>query len=258
MIDDAAARLRAAIPAPPELLLTLGSGLDGVADAVTDPIDVPVEDVPGLAASTVAGHAGVLRFGHLEGRAVMVQRGRVHLYEGHAVADVVAVVRIAAALGASGCILTNAAGGLDPSMTPGDVMVIADQINLTGTSLTADLLPDDLPFVDMAAAYDAQWRAAACATSIGPREGVYVGVRGPAFETPAEVAMLRSLGADAVGMSTVLEAIAARAAGLRVLGISSITNVHGPGVPTSHEEVLRAADAAAANVTRLLLEVLRD
>ena len=143
-------------------------------------------------------------------------------------------------------------------MAPGDVMVIADQINLTGTSLTADLLPDGVPFVDMAAAYDVDWRDAARRASIAPREGVYVGVRGPAFETPAEVAMLRSLGADAVGMSTVLETIAARAAGLRVLGVSSITNVHGPGVPTSHEEVLRAADAAAANVTRLLLELLQD
>jgi len=257
-IAEAVAFMRDRLPGAPSLLVTLGSGLDGVADAVLDPVDVPVAEVPGLVTSSVAGHAGLLRFGTLAGRAVLVQRGRVHLYEGHEPAAVTGVVRTAAALGATGCIFTNAAGGLDPSWSPGDVMVIADQINLTGSSLPANALPPDMPFVDMAEPYDAGWRSAAMATQVDCRTGVYVGVRGPAFETPAEVAMLRRLGGDAVGMSTVLETIAARALGMKVLGLSSITNVHQPGQPTSHQEVLEAADAAADQLRLLLLDALPE
>jgi purine-nucleoside phosphorylase len=134
-------------------------------------------------------------------------------------------------------------------------MVIRDQVNLTGTSLPASVLPPSVPFVDMSDAYDPEWQAIAMATG-GVRSGVYMGIRGPAFETPAEVAMLRSLGGHAVGMSTVLEVIAARAAAMRVLGLSSITNVHHPGQPVSHQEVLDAAAEAAGHMTELLLAVL--
>jgi purine-nucleoside phosphorylase len=256
-IDDAVAYLRERLPEAPKLLLTLGSGLDGVADAVEDPVDLPVAEIPGLVASTVEGHAAILRFGKLFGHAVLVQRGRVHLYEDHPPAVVVGVVRVAAALGASGFVVTNAAGGLDPDWTPGDLMVIRDQVNLTGTSLPASVLPPGVPFVDMSDAYDPEWQAVAGASG-DVRSGVYMGIRGPAFETPAEVAMLRTLGGDAVGMSTVLEVIAARAASMRVLGLSSITNVHHPGLPVSHEEVLEVGAEAAARMAELLLGVLPD
>lgn len=254
-VDEAVAHLRERLPGAPNLLLTLGSGLDGVADAVEDPIDIPVSEVPGLVTSSVEGHAGKLRFGKLFGHTVLVQRGRVHLYEGHAPEVVAGVVRVAAALGTTGFVVTNAAGGLDPEWSPGDLMVIRDQVNLTGTSLPAGVLPPGVPFVDMSDAYDPEWQAMAMAGG-DVRSGVYMGIRGPAFETPAEVAMLRTLGGHAVGMSTVLEVIAARAASMRVLGLSSITNVHHPGQPVSHQEVLDAAAEAAGRMTELLLAVL--
>lgn len=241
----------------PRVLLTLGSGLGRLADRVADPTEVAFDAV-GLPGPTVPGHAGRFLAGDLDGVPVLVQQGRLHLYEGVAVRDVTAAVRAAAAVGVEVFVVTNAAGGLRPDMAPGDLLLLTDQLNLTGTSpLVGDVPPT---FVDMAAAYDPELRerARTAADEAGQalREGVYAGLVGPAFETPAEVRMLRTLGADAVGMSTVAEVIAARALGLRVCGFSLITNVHRPGVTTDHDEVLAAGAAAgprlAAVVHRLV------
>lgn len=245
----------------PEVLLTLGSGLGDVADRVEEPVDVPLAAIPGLATSRVPGHTGQLRAGRLGDQSVLVQRGRIHLYEGHRPADVVRVVEAAAALGCHTFVVTNAAGGLDPSFTPGDLMVIDDHLNLTGSSPLAGVIRDGAPvFLDLADAYDQALRSTVDEVGeqlgIPLRHGVYAGLQGPAYETPAEVAMLRTLGAHAVGMSTVLEVIAARAAGMRIVGVSSITNVHGEGVATSHEEVLDVGQAAAQRLAQLVLAVM--
>jgi purine-nucleoside phosphorylase len=209
----------------------------------------------------VPGHSATLRFGRLGDRDVLAARGRIHLYEGHSAHDVVRVVDVAASLGCQTFVVTNAAGGLDQTFVPGELMVITDHLNLTGTSPLTGRLRDGGPvFLDMADAYDPALRELAfeVAAERGERlrAGVYAGLPGPAYETPAEVAMLRTLGADAVGMSTVLEVIAARAAGMRVLGLSSITNVHGDGVATSHDEVLDVGAEAATRMGSLLLDLL--
>lgn len=256
--------LRAALPdgAAPRTLVTLGSGLGDVADAVEGATDVDASSLPGMASSTVPGHTAMLRHGTIGGHEVLVQRGRIHLYEGHTAADVCRTVEVAAALGAASFVVTNAAGGLDPArLTPGDLLVIDDHLNLTGTTPLEGVVRDGGPvFLDMADAYDSTLRALAdeVAGQLGldVRHGVYAGLVGPAYETPAEVAMLRTLGADVVGMSTVNEVIAARARGMRVLGFSSVTNVHGEGIATSHEEVLEVGADAAQRLSRLLLEVL--
>lgn len=245
----------------PEVLLTLGSGLGAVADAVEDAEVIDVLDLPGTARSTVPGHTARLICGRLAGHEVLVQAGRIHLYEGHSAHDVTLLVRVAAQLGVSTFVVTNAAGGLDQRFTPGDLMVIDDHLNLTGTSPLSGLLRDGAPrFVDMAGAYDAPLRALAHAVAgdlgLSLQRGVYAGLVGPAYETPAEVAMLRTLGAHAVGMSTVNEVIAARDEGLRVLGFSSVTNVHGEGVATSHAEVVEVGARAAEDLRRVLLGVL--
>jgi purine-nucleoside phosphorylase len=262
-VERAALALSSHIPddAPPQVLLTLGSGLSGVADRIEDPIDVPLRALPGLEVSTVPGHSGRLRYGWLGGQPVLAQMGRIHLYEGHDPSAVTRVVDVAAELGCDTFVVTNAAGGIDQTFTPGDLMVIDDHLNLTGGSPLTGRLVDDAPvFLDMAGAYDPALRelldAAAAAVGTELRHGVYAGLRGPQYETPAEIAMLRTLGAHAVGMSTVLEVIAARAAGLRVAGVSSITNVHGEGVATSHEEVVEVGARAAETLGRVLLELL--
>jgi len=244
-------------PRQPVALVTLGSGLGPVADEVEDAVEVRPTDV-GLPESTVPGHAGRLVAGTLAGQPVLVQRGRVHRYEGVPADDVVATVRAAAALGCRFFLVTNAAGGLRDAQSPGELMALSDHLNLTGdTPLVGP------QFVDLGDAYDPTLRERAHAVAeradVPLGEGVYAGVRGPAYETPAEVAMLRGMGADAVGMSTVLEVIAARAAGLRVWGCSLLTNVHRPGgTPVDHEEVLAAAQDAGPRLAALLRGLLAD
>ena len=261
-LNDAIATTREALGARrPEVLLTLGSGLSGVADLLEDAVELPLDRLPGFAPSTVPGHQARLRCGRLAGRTVLAQLGRLHLYEGHDAAAVTRPVELAAALGCDAYVVTNAAGGLVPDLEPGDLLMIEDHLNLTGTSPLVGRLRDGAPmFVDMAGAYDAELRQVArkAADGLGLRlrAGVYAGLVGPAYETPAEVAMLRGLGAHAVGMSTVNEVIAARANDLRVLGVSSITNVHRPGVATTHDEVLDVGARIAEDLGRLLVEVL--
>ena len=211
----------------------------------------------GLPAASVRGHAGRLVSGELDGVGVLVQQGRLHLYEGHSPAEVTAVVDAAADSGVDTLVVTNAAGGLSPALRPGDLLVLSDHLNLTATSPLAGPAP---VFLDLRDAYEPSLRAAAhaAAARLGESlsEGVYAGVVGPAYETPAEVRMLRTLGADAVGMSTVLEVIAARARGLRVLGLSMITNVHGAGDPVRHDEVLQVAAASGGRLAALLRALL--
>jgi purine-nucleoside phosphorylase len=244
----------------PRVLLTLGSGLGGVADGLDDPV-VIANDRVGLPDPTVPGHAGRLIAGRIEGVEVLVQQGRVHLYEGAGVATVTACVDAAAALGIEVFVVTNAAGGLNQSFAAGDLMLITDQLNLTGHSPLVGLARPH--FLDMKDCYDPTLQAAArvVADRLGHRivEGVYAGLVGPAYETPAEVRMLATLGADAVGMSTVTEVIAARAAGLRVLGFSLVTNVHRPGgTPTAHEEVLEASAAAGPRLADIVRAVVAE
>lgn len=246
-----------------DVLVTLGSGLASVAEAFVDTVDVPISSLPGMATSSVPGHSGTLRVGELAGRTVLAQVGRVHLYEGHTGAEVTRMVDVAARLGAHTFVVTNAAGGIDPDFTPGDVMAITDHLNMTGTSPHIGVLRDGAPvFQDMGGAYDAELRALAgrIAEEQGfrLREGVYAGLLGPAFETLAEVRMFRTLGASAVGMSTVLEVIAARSRGMRVCGLSTITNVHGEGVATSHEEVLEVGRTVCRKVSQLVLGLLEQ
>ena len=213
----------------PDLALILGSGLGALADEVTDAVTIATADVPGYPHSTVPGHAGRLVLGQLAGRPVLVVQGRVHLYEGHSAREVVFPVRLAHALGAKGLILTNAAGGIHPAFGPGTLMLITDHINLAGASpLTGPVGPGETRFPDMSNPYDKAWREAAARVALEARipyrEGVYVWTSGPSYETPAEIRFFAGAGADAVGMSTVPEAIQAAALGLPVLGISTITN----------------------------------
>ncbi len=242
----------------PRLLLTLGSGLGQLAEEIEDPLILAFRDI-GLPDPTVPGHAGRLVVGRLHGIDVVVQQGRLHLYEGVAVREVTACVRAVAAAGVDTFVVTNAAGGLAADMAPGDVLVLRDHLNLTATS---PLIGTGAPqFVDMTDAYDPHLRklAATAGERVGLplREGVYAGLIGPAYETPAEIAMLRTLGADAVGMSTVAEVIAARALGLRVCGFSMITNVHRVGgTPTDHAEVLAAASTGGPRLAGVLREML--
>lgn len=262
LVERAALAVRARLrPEPPRVFLTLGSGLAGVAERIEDPIDIPLAAVPGVPVSRVPGHPGILRYGTISGITVLAQMGRIHLYEGYDAAEVSRMVEVGASLGADTYIVTAAVGGLLTKLVPGDLVVLNDHINLTGTSPLLGLLREGEPmFVDMGAAYDHELLDLATqvaeATSVRARTGVYAGLVGPAFETPAEVAMLRRLGADVVGMSVVNEVIAARARAMRVLGIATVTNVHRKGVQTSHEEVLEVGAATADALADLVLGVL--
>ncbi len=242
-----------------DIAIVLGSGFGGALGARIDGTAVPYCTIDGMPEPTVVGHAGTALIGTLAGQRVVAFSGRFHLYEGRDVLDVIAPVLIAAHAGARTFVLTNAAGGLNPDYRPGDLMLIADQINLTGRSplFGAELPPGvDVRFTDMIDAYSPSLRErarrVAAEAGIALREGVYAGLAGPAYETPAEARSLRGMGADAVGMSTVLETIAARALGRDVVGFSLITNVHGTGEPISHDEVLDAAARGASQVGRLL------
>lgn len=240
----------------PEVGLILGSGLGSFVERVEIRAELSYEKIPGIPRSTVPGHAGKFVFGSIGGRNLMVAQGRVHLYEGHSARDTTSIIRAMAALGVQWVVLTNAAGCLNPSFEPGCWMQIADHINLTGTSP----LLGGPNFIDMSNVYDApaRERFAAVAAELGIRlfEGVYASLPGPQYETPAEVRMIQRLGADAVGMSTVLEAIQARALGMKISGFSCLTN-WGAGLKPgalSHTEVLDTGRTAAGQLERLLVK----
>jgi purine-nucleoside phosphorylase len=241
----------------------LGSGWAAAADALGEPDHAVALTELGAPAPTVPGHAPVARSVRMAGRDVLVFLGRVHLYEGHSPAIVVHAVRTAIAAGCAQVILTNAAGGIAAGLQPGQPVLISDQLNLTGRSpLTGPPPPPGYPprFTDMAGLYSAELRAAARAASphLELAEAVYAGLAGPQFETPAEVRMLRDLGAGLVGMSTVLEAVAARHLGAAVLGISLVTNIAAglTDQPVDHEDVLATGARAAAGLGGLLAAIL--
>ena len=245
---------------PPSVAaIVLGSGLGGLADRVRDAVRIPFHDVPGFPAATVAGHAGALLAGTLAGRPVLCLAGRFHMYEGHAAQVAAFPIRVAHALGARTLIVSNAAGGIRRTFTPGTLMRIDDHINLMMRHpLAGPVQPGEPRFPDMSQPYD---RALGALCDTVAREqgtrlevGVYCGLTGPSYETPAEIRMLERLGADAVGMSTVPETIVARALGMRVLGVSCITNAAAgyTGQPLNHEEVLESTREAAGRFEALI------
>ncbi len=264
-IARAASLVRERIPFVPEATLVLGSGLERVVDAVADAVSVPFEELPGFPPAGVEGHAGRFVGGTLAARRVLVQAGRYHVYEGHPAEVLAAPIRLSAALGVETLLLTNAAGGVDPSLEPGDLVLVSDHLNLMGRSpLIGPAASGELRFPDMSRAYDPDLRRLALDVSgrlgIPLRHGVYAAVTGPAFETAAEVRMLRTLGADVVGMSTVPEVLVARALGLRCLAISMVTN-KGTGLapePPSHAEVLAVGREASVRVGAILEGILRE
>jgi purine-nucleoside phosphorylase len=261
---EAAVRARTSLV--PELGIVLGSGLGGLASEVRDDIAIDFGDLPGWPAATAPGHAGRLLLGTLEGRAVAMLQGRFHLYEGNDPGLVVQPVLLFKRLGARAVLLTNAAGGLDPGFGPGTVMLIRDHINLTGRNPLIGPNADDIGerFPDLTDAWSGRLReqlhAAARTEAVPVEEGTYVGLVGPTYETPAEVRMLATLGGHAVGMSTVLECIAARWAGLEVAGISLVTNAGAgySGQPLTHGEVLAAGIEAGPKLVRLVRRFVRD
>jgi xanthosine phosphorylase len=267
-VTAAAAVVRAAAGdrAPPRLGLVLGSGLGDLADAVQDAVTFPYSELPGFPVGSVPGHAGRLVLGTLAGTAVVVLRGRGHLYEGIPASDLAVPVRTVRALGAEAIVLTNAAGSLNPESRPGSLMALRDHINLMGANPLTGVNDERIGprFVGLGEAYDpdlrARLHAAAQAESVALTEGVYLAVAGPSFETPAEIRAFRILGADAVGMSTVPEVIVARHCGLRVAAVSAITNLaEGLGDEVlSHEHTLANAAAASADLQRVLLRFVGD
>jgi len=263
-VQAAAAFVGARIPAAPQVAIVLGSGLGDFASHVEGAVAVPYESIPGWPPATVIGHAGTLVAGAVRGKPVAVLSGRAHFYEGHPMANVVFAVRVMRALGVRTLLLTNAAGGINTSFSQGGLMVIEDHINLVGTNPLIG--PNDERFgprfPDMSEVYSKRLRAvageAARRLGVALEHGVYVGLHGPSYETPAEIRFLRAIGADAVGMSTVAEAIAARHVGMDVLGISCITNM-AAGVlpqPLVHDEVMETARRVRGAFIALLEGIL--
>jgi len=255
---EAAVRARTALV--PETGIVLGSGLGGLADDLADPVSIPFDELPGWPAATAPGHVGRLLLGMLGGRPVVMLQGRFHLYEGNDPGLVIQPVLLFKRLGARVVVLTNAAGGLDPTFGPGTLMVMRHHINLTGRSPLMGPNADELGprFPDLTDAWSPRLRerlhAAAAAEGVALTEGIYVGLTGPTYETPAEVRMLASLGGHAVGLSTVLECIAARWVGLEVCGVSLVTNAGAgySGEPLTHEEVLAAGQVAGPRLARVI------
>jgi purine-nucleoside phosphorylase len=264
VIDDAVAAIRARTALVPRAAVVLGSGLGGFADRVEGAVEIPYGEIPGWPVSTALGHSGTLVLGTFAGVPLAVMKGRAHLYEGHPADRVVFGVRVLGRLGAGALVLTNACGGVRESLAPGDLVLVSDHLNLQGTSPLVGPNDETLGprFPDMSSAYDPELRVLARAAAARLRqplsEGVYAAWLGPAFETPAEIRMIRVLGGDLVGMSTVPEVLAARHMGVRCLAISCVTNM-AAGVlpePIDHEQVLEIGGRASGALTSLLRELV--
>jgi len=268
-IDQTTNEVRSRIARQPRIGMILGSGLGSLADSVKEPVKIPYGELPNWPVSTVRGHQGQLVVGELEGQDVLVMQGRSHYYEGYGMDRVTLPVRVMQRLGIEIMIVTNAAGAVHPDYEPGDLMMIADHINLLGMAGPNPLRGPNLDdfgarFPDMSRPYDrelsATARAAAASQGIVLHEGVYICLAGPSFETPADLRFLRAIGVDAVGMSTVPEVTVARHGGLRVLGISGISNkanLDGNTV-TTHEEVLAAGEAMVPKLIKVIQGVLNS
>ena len=263
-VQETAGFLRERLDGPPLVGLLTGTGLGGITRSLAIEGGLPYRDIPHFPVSTVTSHPGRLVWGRLAGVTVAALEGRFHLYEGYSPAEVTFPIRVMQALGVETVILSNAAGGLNPNFSPGEIMVIRDHINLTGENPLVGPNEDrwGIRFPDMSRAYAPD--LARTAFSIGTdkrlrvREGVYAGLKGPSLETPAEVRLLQTAGADAVGFSTVLETIAAVHAGMDVLGLSTITNVHQPDhpEPATLEEIIAVAEDAAPRLEALIRGVV--
>lgn len=268
-IDEAADAVRSRTSYKPRIGLILGSGLNALADSVQKADFIPYSDLPNWPRSTVHGHAGRLVIGELEGQPVLVMQGRVHFYEGYSMPQVTLPVRVMLRLGIEMMFVTNAAGGINPNYDPGDVMLITDNLNLVGMSGANPLMGPNIDelgprFPDMSRSYDPELmglaRKVASESGISLREGVYCGLSGPSFESPADLRFLRLAGADAVGMSTVPEVIVARHGGMRVLGFSGISNkanLDGSTL-TTHEEVIEAGRVITPKIETIVRGVLRS
>jgi purine-nucleoside phosphorylase len=263
-LEVAVARIRVETGLEPPVGLILGSGLGGIADELENRVEIPYAEIPGWPRSTAVGHAGILVLGTLGGVGVAAMRGRAHLYEGIGAERVVFGVRVLGRLGIRSLVVTNAAGGVDESLRPGQLVLVSDHVNMQGTSPLVGPNDETLGprFPDMSDAYDPELRArareAATALGLDLGEGVYAGWLGPQFETPAEIRFVRAVGADLVGMSTVQEVIAARHMGIRCLCVSVVTNM-AAGVgeeKIDHEAVLEVGARAAGDLTALLRELV--
>jgi purine-nucleoside phosphorylase len=254
---------------PPMVGLLTGTGLGESADSLNVSVDFEYSEIPNFPVSTVQSHRGRLIVGDIQGCGVMAMQGRFHLYEGYSPAEVIFPIRVMQELGVGTLILSNAAGGLNPGFNTGDIMLIRDHINLTGANPLVG--PNDdrwgIRFPDMSNAYDNELIAIAeeiaGAAGLALRSGVYAGLKGPSLETPAEIRFLKTIGADAVGLSTVQEVIAAVHGGMRVLGFSTITNVHNPEMPVvaTVEEIIEVAKTATPileKLTRKVVEKLNE
>ena len=268
-IDDAAGVVRERTSQQPRIGIILGSGLNDLANSVQNAVVIPYSELPHWPRSTVFGHVGQLVIGELEGQSVLVMQGRVHFYEGYSMSQITLPVRVMQRLGLEMMFVTNAAGGVNPDFVPGDVMLITDNLNLVGMTGANPLMGPNIDelgprFPDMSRAYDSELmslaRKAASENNILLREGVYCGLSGPSFEGPADLRFLRMAGTDSVGMSTVPEVIVARHGGLRVLGLSGISNkanLDGSTV-TTHEEVIEAGKIITPKIESIIRGVLRS
>jgi len=269
IIDHVAQNIKSKIKSHPDIGLILGTGLGGLAQAIQNPTSIPYLELPDWPVSTVMGHTGQLVIGELEGQSVLAMQGRAHFYEGYSMQQVTLPVRVMQRLGIKILIVTNAAGGIHPDFVAGDVMLITDNLNLAGMTGLNPLIGPNLDelgprFPDMSQAYDRQLcdlaRKISREGNLVLREGVYAGLSGPSFESPADLRFLRMAGADAVGMSTTSEVIVARHGGTRVLGFSGISNkasLDGNSI-TSHEEVLDAGRVIVPKLETLIRGVLRS
>ncbi|ART76950.1 purine-nucleoside phosphorylase [Sutcliffiella horikoshii] len=264
-IKKSAEYINAKLSNKPEIGLILGSGLGVLAEEIQNPVVIPYTEIPEFPVSTVEGHAGQLVIGELEGKTVIAMQGRFHFYEGYAMEKVTFPVRVMKYIGVEKLIVTNAAGGVNESFEAGDLMILTDHINNMGTNPLIGPNNNELGarFPDMSEPYCKQLRKLAkdVAAEIGLKvqEGVYVGNTGPSYETPAEVRMLRTLGGDAVGMSTVPEVIVARHSGMKVLGISCISNM-AAGIldqPLTHDEVMETTEMVKANFLQFVKTIVK-
>jgi purine-nucleoside phosphorylase len=263
-IQDAVAAVRQRTPLAPEIGIVLGTGLGGLAQDIDTEVSIPYGEIPGFPLSTVESHAGRLLLGHLGGRRVVAMQGRFHLYEGYDLSAVTFPVRVMRALGAGSLVVSNACGGMHPLWSPGDLVLLSDHINLLGDNPLVGSNDDRLGprFPDMSAPYDPELRALARAVALEQgivlREGVYVAVAGPNLETRAEYRMLRAMGADVVGMSTVPEVIVAAHAGMRTVGISIITDQCLPDAlePADITRIIETAARAEPSLSSLITRLL--
>jgi purine-nucleoside phosphorylase len=266
MIREAADYIRSRSGLTPKVGLILGSGLGVLADHIEEPVSINYSDIPFFPQSTVEGHAGELLIGTVQGTPVVLMKGRFHMYEGYGPEMTAFPVRVMKELGVKTLLVTNAAGGVNTSYEPGDLMLISDHLNLTGRNPLVGPNDEELGprFPDMSQAYSRRLREiarkVAADKGVPLQEGVYAGLLGPTYETPAEIRMLRTLGADAVGMSTVSETIVARHAGIEVLGISCISNM-AAGIldqPLSHQEVMETTERVREKFLSLVLSIIPE